>query len=108
MYLAAIIAVAGAGQEVVPSDYRLPERSESSDRSCRRESEADIIVCGQRRPRNYRVAPLPQAPRDTLMRSYDVGGGVTVAPEISQTSHQSGPFAGMVDRRVTVRVRVPF
>ncbi len=108
MYLAAIIAVAAGWQEVVPSDYRLPQRSASPDRACVGGSESEVIVCAPRRPGSYRLAPLPEARRDNLMRSYDVGGGVTATPEISQIYHESGPFAGIVDRRVTVRVRVPF
>jgi hypothetical protein len=35
-------------------------------------------------------------------------GGVTAGPAFSQTHHQSGPFAGMVDRRVMVKVTIPF
>ena len=66
------------------------------------------MVCGTRPSRGYRVGQLPERLPENLMRSRDLGGGVTFTPEISQTHHESGPWAGMVDRRITARIRVPF
>lgn len=109
LYLAAIIAVADLAEEVVPSNYRLPPRTGTQGETCRAGTGSDVVICGRRLPGNYRVAPLVEAPRENLMRSYGVGGGVTVTPEISQTIHGPGSiWNGLVDRRVTVRVRVPF
>ena len=107
MYLAALIAVAGAAQELVPVDYRLPPRREA-DSECRPGPGSDVVVCGRRPTESYRVSQLPERAPDALMRPYQLGGGVTATPEISQTYYESGAWAGMVDRRVTVRVRVPF
>lgn len=103
-----MIAIAGAAQQLVPSDYRLPPRSESADGTCEPGRDVDVVVCGRRRPSDYRVVEMPGRPSEHLMRRYGVGRGVTVEPEISQIQHESGPWAGMVDRRVTVSVRVPF
>jgi hypothetical protein len=111
LFLAAIIVAAQEAPRVEQIDYRLPPGEQWDDplgRRCRQGSGDDVVVCG-RRPGGYRVGPSePWTPPPNLLRSYGVGSGVSITPAISQTYHDSGPFAGMVDRRVTVSVRLPF
>lgn len=111
MFLAALVAVAAQDAPlVVPIDYTLPPRYQTDPlaQRCRPGSGETIIVCG-RRPRDYRVGPSgPNTGSPNLLRPYDIGGGATLTPAITQTYHDTGAFAGMVDRRITFSIRMPF
>ncbi len=111
MVLAALMLVAAPDAPAVELiDFRLPpaQPGDLLGRRCRASTEDEIIVCG-RRQGGFRIPPRSAlGPDRGLLRSYELGGGVTLTPEITQTHHTEGPFNGMVDRRVMFTIRFPF
>lgn len=108
--LAAYLAIAG-GQQVGPGDLdpkELPSPRIVPAR-CGTAETGEILVCG-RRNRSVRLKPLPdiELPDEKVMVGVALPGGARIEPVVSQSSNGAGAHSGIADRRVTVRLKVPF